>query len=205
MVAAGFVPKREGAALVAGAAALDDAAGAVVVVVAGNKEGFEAGADAAAGAVVDAVDAGVGNNDGLAGAPEVAILEPPRAWKIFGEGAAVVVAAVLAGVVVVVVVVVEAGFAPKRGVLVLVLLSAGLAAGAPAPKRDGDEVPPVEAANRPGFSAAPVAAGLVPKRVEAPELLAAGWDAGVEADPLPKRFELGCDVAPAAPPKRLLV
>lgn len=203
MVAAGFVPKREGAALVAGGAALDDAAGAVVVV-AGNKEGFEAGADAAAGAVVDAVDAGVGNNDGLAGAPEVAILEPPRLWKIFGEVAAVVVAAVLAGVVVVVVVV-EAGFAPKRGVVVLVLLSAGLAAGAPAPKRDGDEVPPVEAANRPGFSAAPVAAGLVPKRVGAPELLAAGWDAGVEADPLPKRFELGCDVAPAAPPKRLLV
>lgn len=197
---AGFVPKREGA-LVAGAAVPDDAAGAVVVV-AGNKEGAEAGADAAGGAVVDAVDAGVENNDGLDVAPDVAILEPPRLRKGDAAGAAVVVAAVLAGVGVVVVVV-EAGFVLKR-VLLLLLLSAGLAAGAPVPKRDGDEVPPVEAPNRLGLSVAPVAAGLALKRVEAPELLAAGWDAGVEADPVPKRFVLGCGVAPAAPPKRLL-
>lgn len=197
---AGFVPNREGAP-VGGAAVLDDAAGAVVVV-AGNKEGAEAGADAAGGAVVDAVDAGVENNDGLDVAPEVAILEPPRLRKGDAADAAVVVAAVLAGVGVVVVV--KAGFVPKR-VLLLLLLSAGLAAGAPVPKRDGDEVPPpVEAANGLGFSVAPVAAGLALKRVEAPELLAAGWDAGVEADPVPKRFVLGCGVAPAAPPKRLL-
>lgn len=197
--AAAFAPKREGV-LVAGAAVLDDAAGAVVVV-AENKEGAEAGAEAAAGAAVEAVEAGVENNDGLDGAPEVARLEAPRLGKREGAEAAVVVAAVLAGVVVVVVV--EAGFAPKR-VLLLPLLSAG-AAGALLPNSDGDEVPPVEAANRLGFSVAPVEAGLAPKRVEVPELLAAGCDAGVEADPLPKRLELDCDVAPAAPPKRFLV
>lgn len=200
VVAAGFAPKREGV-VVAGAAVLDDAAGAVVVA-AENKEGVEAGAEAAAGAVVEAVDAGVGNNDGLDGAAEVARPEPPRLRKGEDAAAAVVVAAVLAGVVVGV----EAGFAPKRGLLLL-LLSAGLAAEAPTPKRDGDEVPPVEAANGLAFSGAPVEAGLAPKMFEAPELLAGGCDAGVEADPPPKRLELGCGVvpvAPAAPPKRFL-
>lgn len=197
VVAAGFAPKREGA-LVAGAAVLDDAAGAVVVA-AENKDGVEAGAGAAAGAVVEAVDAAVGNNEGFDGAAEVAP-EPPRLGKREGAAAAVVVAAVLAGVVVAVV---EAGFAPKRLLLPL-LLSAGLAAEAPVPNRDGDEVPPVEAANRLGFSAAPVEAGLAPKRFDVPELLAGGCEAGVEADPLPKRLELGCGVAPADPLKRFL-
>lgn len=199
VVAAGFAPKREGA-LVAGAAVLDDAAGAVVVA-AGNKEGAEAGAEAAAGAVVVAVDAGVENNDGLDGAAEEARPEPPRLWKSDGGAAAVVVAAVLAGVVVVVV---EAAFAPNRVLLLLPPLSAGLAEEAPAPKRDGDEVPPVEAANGLGFSVAPVEAGLAPNRDGVPEPLAAGCDAGVEADPPLKRLELGCGVAPVAPPKRLL-
>lgn len=197
VVAAGFAPKREGA-LVVGAAVLDDAAGAVVVA-AENKEGAEAGAEAAAGAVVEAVDAGVGNNDGLDGAAEVARPEPPRLGKIEGAAAAVVVAAALAGVVLVV----EAGFAPKRGLLPLPL-SAGLAAEAPVLKRDGEEVPPVEAANGLAFSDAPVEAGLVPKRFEVPELLAGGCAAGVGADPPPKRLELGCGVAPAPPPKRPL-
>lgn len=198
VVAAGFAPKREGA-LVAGAAVLDDAAGAVVVV-AENKEGVGAGAEAVAGAVVEAVDAAAGNNDGLDGAGEVARPEPPRLGKREGAAAAVVVAAVLAGFVLAVV---EAGFAPKR-LLLLLLPSAGLDAEAPVPKRDGDEVPPVEAANGLGFSDAPVEAGLAPKRFEVPELLAGGCDAGVEADPPPKRLELGCDAAPAPPPKRFL-
>lgn len=200
MLAAGFAPKREGA-LVAGAAVLDDAAGAAVVVVAaGNKEGAEAGAEAAAGAVVEAVDAGVENSDGLDAGAEVPVVELPRLGKRDGPEVAVVVAAVLAGVAAVV-----EGFAPKR-VLLLPLLSAGLAAEAPLLKRDEDGVAPVEAAaNGLGFSVAPVEAGLAPKRLEVPELPAAGWDAGVEAGPLPKRLELGCGVAPAAPPKRLLV
>ena len=105
----------------------------------------------------------------------------------------------LAGVVVVVV---GAGFAPKR--VLLLLLSAGFAAGALLPNSDGDDVPPVEAANGLGFSVAPVEAGLAPNRDGVPELLAAGCDAGVEADPPLKRLELGCGVAPVAPPKRLL-
>lgn len=201
VVAAGFAPKREGAAA-AGAAVLDEAAGAVVVA-AGNKEGVEAGAEAAAGAVVVAVDAGVENNDGLDGAAEEARLEPPILVKRDGAAAAVVAAAVVAGAAVVVVV--DAGFAPKRGLLLPPPLSAGLAEEAPAPKRDGDEVPPVEAANGLGFSVAPVeAAGLAPNRDGVPELVAAGCDAGVEADPPLKRLELGCGVAPVAPPKRLL-
>lgn len=200
VVAAGFAPKREGV-LVAGAAVLDDAAGAVVVA-AGNKEGAEAGAEAAAGAVVVAVDAGVENNDGLDGAAEEARPEPPRLEKRDGgAAAAVVVAAVLAGVVAVVV---EAGFALNRVLLLLPPLSAGLAEEAAAPKRDGVGVPPVEAANGLGFSVAPVEAGLAPNRDGVPELLAAGCDAGVEADPPLKRLELGCGVAPVAPPKRLL-
>ena len=166
VVAAGFVPKRV-PALAAGAAVLDDAAGAVVVALE-NKEGVVAGAEAAAGAVVEAVDAGAENNDGLDGAAEVAVVEPPRLGKRDGEAAAVVVAAVLAGVAVV-----EAGFVPKR--VLVVVLSAGLAAEAPPLKRDGDEVPLVEAApNGLGFSAAPVEAGFVPKRLGVPELLAAG-------------------------------
>lgn len=201
VVAAGFAPKSV-PALAAGAAVLDDAAGAVVVV-AENKEGVVAGAEAAAGAVVEAVDAGVPNNDGLDGADEVAVVEPPRLGKRDGVGAAAVVAAVLAGAVVVE----AAGFVPKRLLPPPPLVSAGLAAAAPPLKRDGVEVPLVEAPPKGlGFSAAPVEAGFAPKRLGVPELLAAGCDAGVEADPPPKRLELVCDVDPAAPPpKRLLV
>lgn len=199
VVAAGFAPKRV-PALPAGAAVLDDAAGAVVVV-AENKEGVVAGAEAAAGAVVEAVDAGAPNNDGLDGADGVAVVEPPRLGKREGAEAAVVVAAVLAGAAAA-----EAGFVPKRLLLAVVVVSAGLAGGAPPPKRDGVEVPPVEgAAKGLGLSVAPVEAGLAPNRLGVPELPAAGWDAGVEADPPAKRLEPVCDVVPAAPPlKRLL-
>ena len=197
VAAGGFAPKRE-PALAAGAVVLDEAAGAGVVA-AENKEGVEAGAEAAAGAVVEGVDADAENNDGLDGAAEVARLEPPRLEKRDGAGAVVVVAAVVAGVVV------EAGFAPKRVLLLLLLLSVGLAAEAPVPKRDEDEVPPVDAAaNGLGLSVAPVEGPFAPKRLGVPELLAAGWDAGVEAEPPPKRLALGCDAAPDAPPKRLL-
>lgn len=196
VVAAGVAPKRV-PALAAGAAVVDDAAGADGVA-AENKEGVEAGAGAAAGVVVVGFEAGAENNEGLEVAVEVAVVGPPRLGKRDGPGAAVVVAAVLAGVVV------EAGFAPKRVLPLPLPLSEGLDADAPPPKRDGaDGGPPVEAApNGLGFSAGPVEAGFAPKRLGPPELLAAGWGVGVEADAPPKRLGLGFDAA-APPPKRL--
>lgn len=218
VVAGGFAPKRL-PALEAGAVVLDDAAGALVVPVE-NKEGVVVGAEAGAGAVVEAVvegvDAGAENNDGLVDADEVAVVEPPRPGNMDDAEDAVVAAAVLAGAAVV-----EAGFVPPKRLLLLALLSAGLDAGAPppnrlllllllsagleavAPKRDGVEVPLVEgAAKGLGLSVAPVEAGFAPKRPGVPELLGAGWDAGAEAGPPPKRLELACGVVPDAPPPK---
>lgn len=215
VVAGGFAPKSV-PALEAGAAVLDDAAGALVVAVE-NKEGVVVAAEAGAGAVVEAVvvavDAGAENNDGFVGA-EVVVEEPPRLGNRDGVEDAVVVAVVLAGAAAV-----EAGFVPNRLLLLLLsaglvaeapppkrlllLLSAGLDEGAPPPKRDGVGVPLVEgAAKGLGLSVGPVEAGLAPKRLGVPELLAAGWDAGVEADPPPKRLELVCGVVPDAPPPK---
>lgn len=219
VAAGGFAPKRV-PALEAGAAVLDDAAGALVVAVE-NKEGVVVAAEAAAGAVVEAVvvavEAGAENNEGFVGADEEVVDEPPRPGNRDGVGDAVVVAAVLAGAAAV-----EAGFVPNRLLLLpllllsaglgaeapppkrlLLLLSAGLDAGAPPPKRDGVEVPLVEGAGKGlGLSVGPVEAGLAPKRLGVPELLAAGWDAGADADPPPKRLELVCDVVPDAPPPK---
>jgi hypothetical protein len=199
VVAAGFAAKRV-LAPPAGAGVLDDAAGAVVVA-AENNEGVVVGAEAAETAVVEAFDAGVANKDGLDGAAEVAAVEPPRVGKRDGVEDAVVVAVAVAGAAVV-----AAGFAPKR-LLAAVVVSAGLAVVAPAPKRDGVEPPLVEgAAKGLGLSVAPVEAGFAPNKLGVSEPLAAGWDAGVEDDPLPKRLELVCDVVPATPPpKRFLV
>lgn len=170
VVAAGFPPKRV-FALGAGAAAVDVVAGAGAdVVVAENKDGVAAGAEAAAAVVVVGVEADAENNEGLEGAVELAVVEPPRLGKRDGVEAAVVVAAVLAGAVV------EAGFAPKRPLPPPPPLSAGLGAEAPPPKRDGvDEAPPVgAAANGLAFSVDPVEAGFAPKRLGVPEPLAAG-------------------------------
>lgn len=201
VVAGGFAPKRV-LALMAGTAVLDDAAGALVVAVE-NKEGAavvaaEAGAGAVVEAVVVAVDAGAENNDAFVGADdEVVAVEPLRPGNRGCVEDAVVVATVLAGAAVV-----EAGFVPKM-LLLLLLLSAGLDAGAPPPKRDGLEVPLVDgAAKGAGLSVGPVEAGLAPKRPWVPELLAAGWEAGVEADPPPNMLELVCDVVPDAPPPK---